>query len=151
MLYRWTILTLLVCLSVTNASDSAKDLVLDIFHSCINQFSISCIKPKAFQWINEVAHDDTIKLTNDLSIIKTDQTDQTRELDNNLFDKVDKFLSSHALKIEKPRLLQDKALISYIPKSYLNGGLADGLIVPLSEGKSVEGTFTNFFLLLFFK
>lgn len=143
LLCRWTILPLLVLcfLSITNAEDSATDVLVDIYRSCVSQFSVSCIRPKAIQWISERADNDIIKLTDDLSIIRT-SNEENRNF-GNLFEKVDSFLATHALKIEPTQMLQDETVRSYIPKSYLKGGLADGLVVPLSEEKSVEGMLTS--------
>lgn len=143
---RWFILTLLVFyLSVTKADDSAKDVLIDIYHSCVSQFSFTCVRPKAIQWISNCADKDKIKLTDELSIIRTsnEEIEEKRNADNgvqNLFEKVDNFLAKHALKIEPKQILQDETLRSFIPKSYTKGGLVDGIVVPLSEGKSIEGT-----------
>lgn len=139
---RWTLLTILVLyLSVSKADDSAKDVLIDIYQSCVSQFSVDCVSPKASQWISNSADKDTIKLTDELSIIRTsnEATIEKRNVVDSLFEKIDSFLESHALKIEPTQVLQDETVRSYIPKSYLKGGLADGLVVPLSDGKSVEG------------
>lgn len=142
---RWTILTLLVlCLSITKGDESAQKVLIDIYRSCVSKFSLDCVKPKAIQWISNTVDNNKIKLTDELSIIRTSNEDkiEERNVNNvflNWFEKIDSFLATHALKIEPTHILQDETVRSYIPDSYLKGGLADGLVVPLSEGKSIEG------------
>jgi hypothetical protein len=125
---------------------SATELISDIYKSCLSQYSTNCIKPKALAWISHAVNQDTIKITEDLSIVRTgeDEFDATARNGNavvNLFDRLDSFLSSHSLRIEAPQILKQEEARSMVPSSLLKGGLADGLEVPLVEGNAVQGRF----------
>lgn len=141
-----------VCYQSVNAESlSAADLVNDIYKSCLSHYSASCVKPKALAWISHAVNQDTIKISEDLSIIRTgeDEFEDTARSSNpivNLFDKVDSFLTSHSVRIEVPAILKTEQARSYLPDSYLKGGLAQGLQVPLVEGNAVEGWLTSFSL-----
>lgn len=143
----------LICLIVTFAScvysdNSASDVVVDIYRSCLSQYSVNCVRPKAMSWLKAVGGQDRIRLTEDLTIIRTSE-DMTSPVENQqrnandkraeLFDKIDSFLSTHSLKIEVPQILKTEEARNFIPESYMNGGLANDLVVPLSESNSVEG------------
>lgn len=123
---------------------SATDLVADIYKSCLSKYSTSCVKPKALSWISQAVNQDTIRLSSDLSIIRTAEEEFGTEARStnpivNLFDKVDSFLSSHALKVEVPEILRTEEARSFVPESLMDGGIAQGLQVPLVEGNAVEG------------
>ena len=144
-----------VCYQSVNANDvSAVDLIGDIYKTCVSQYSTSCIKPKALSWLSNAVNQDTIKITEDMTIVRTgEDVFDTAETSTdahpvvNLLDKVDSFLSSHTLRIETPEILKTEEARSYIPKSLLKGGLADGLQIPLVEGNVAEGelhSYTNF-------
>lgn len=139
-----------LCLVMTiyqpiNADEiSASQLLSEIFESCVKEYSTSCIKPKALAWISHAVNQDKIKITDELSIIRTgeDEFDTTPRSANpivNLFDKLDSFLSSHSLRIEAPQILKEEEARSLVPRSLLKGGIVDGLQVPLVEGNAVEG------------
>jgi hypothetical protein len=132
------------CQSARANEISAAELVSDIYQSCVSQFSTRCIKPKALAWISRAANQDTIKLTSDLSIVRTgeDEFDESRSDASpivKLFDRVDSFLTSHSLRMEAPQLLKNEEARALIPRSLLKGGIADGLEVALVEGNAVEG------------
>lgn len=134
-----------VCYRSVNADDvSAADLVKDIYTSCLSQYSTSCVKPKALSWISHALNQDSIRITDDLSIIRTGEEEFGTEARSanpivNLFDKVDSFLSSHSLRIEAPQLLKTQEARAFVPENFLSGGLAQGLELPLVEGNAVEG------------
>ncbi|XP_063706259.1 uncharacterized protein LOC134835317 [Culicoides brevitarsis] len=138
---RRIILTIFVyCLCTIKAEESAVDVLTDIYKTCVSNFAIDCAKPKAMQWLSDSATKDTIKLTENLSIIRISKDKNSEQRGAvNFFEKVDDFLADHALRIAPTKVLQDETIRSFIPKSLLRGGLANGLIVPLSEGKSIEG------------
>lgn len=138
----------IVCYQSVNAEEiSASQLIEDIFKSCISQYSTSCIKPKALAWISHAVNQDKIKVTDELSIIRTgedefDASSSSQRSSNqivNLFDKLDSFLSSHSLRIEAPQILKQQEARSLVPQSLLKGGIVDGIQVPLVEGNAVEG------------
>lgn len=136
-----------VCYQTVNANDiSAVELVSDIYKTCVSQYSTSCIKPKMLSWISHAVNQDTIKITEDLSIVRTGEdefdTAETRSDASpviKLLDKVDSFLSSHALRVETPEILKTEEARTYIPRTLLKGGIANGLQVPLVEGNVAEG------------
>lgn len=139
------------CYQTINANDtSAAELITDIYQSCISQFSSSCMKPKALAWISHAVNQDTIKVTEDLAIIRTgeEESDVDGRSGNenpivNLLNKVDSFLSSHSLRVEAPKILKNEEARSLIPRSLLQGGIAEGIEVPLVEGNAVEGIDKN--------
>lgn len=55
---------------VFGKENSAVDLLQDIYYECLRDFSVSCAKPKALQWITDVSDKDEIKITEDLLIVK---------------------------------------------------------------------------------
>ena len=131
---------------VHGSQDSAADVLSDIYQTCLSSFSLKCAKPKALSWISRVSGDDEIKLTNKISIVKTSEPEVDRDSfesrsDNtlNILNKVDSFLATHALKMGVPELLETEEAKAYIPESYLKGGLAEGVVVPLSTGNVQEG------------
>lgn len=134
---------------------SAAQLIANIYKSCLSQYSTNCVKPKALAWISEVANQDTIRLSSDLSIIRTSEegfSEGARSTNAiiNLFDRVDSFLSTHSLRIEAPEQLKSEEARANIPESLLSGGLAEALQVPLVEGNAVEGNAINYNLRLRF-
>ena len=144
----------------TTGSESASEVILDIYNSCVSKYSFTCVKPKALSWISQAVNQDVIKVTNDLSIVKTgdnepsdanDERSQSPTVD--LFNKIDSFLSTHTLKVEVPELLKTKEAREAVPESYLKGGLAEGLQVPLVAGNVAEGKFifTSFSFFYFIK
>lgn len=137
-----------ICYHTINADDiSATELISDIYRSCVSQFSTSCIKPKALGWISHAVNQDKIKITDELSIIRTgeDEFDAESRADVNpvinFYNKLDSFLTSHSLRVEVPQILKNAEARAYIPSSLLKGGIAEGLQVPLVEGNAVEGNF----------
>lgn len=136
-----------VCYRSVHADDiSAAELISDIYKSCLSQYSTNCVKPKALAWISHAVNQDKIRISNDLSVIRIaeEEVGEARSINPivNLFDRVDSFLTSHSLRIETPQILKNEEARSYIPESFMMGGLAEGLEVPLVEGNAVEGKHT---------
>lgn len=136
-----------VCYRSVHADDiSAAELISDIYKSCLSQYSTNCVKPKALAWISHAVNQDKIRINNDLSVIRTaeEEVGEARSINPivNLFDRVDSFLTSHSLRIETPQILKNEEARSYIPESFMMGGLSEGLEVPLVEGNAVEGKHT---------
>lgn len=138
-----------VCYRSVHADDvSATQLITDIYKTCLSQYSTSCVKPKALAWISHAVNQDKIRLSEDLTVVRTAEDEFGTEARSanpivNLFDKVDSFLSSHSLRIEVPQILKNEEARAHIPESFLKGGLAQGLEVPLVEGNAVEGNLVN--------
>ena len=134
-----------VCYQSVHADDiSAAELITDIYKTCLSQYSTKCVKPKALAWISHAVNQDKIRINSDLSVIRIAEEEfggEARSINPivNLFDRVDSFLSTHSLRIEAPQILKNEEARSYIPESFLKGGLAQGLEVPLVEGNAVEG------------
>lgn len=61
-----------VILATEDFDQSAVKVLQDIYYGCVRDFSISCAKPKALQWISDVSNNERIKITEDLAIVKKD-------------------------------------------------------------------------------
>lgn len=70
------LLITIAILSVAVADPSALDVLQDIYRGCLQQFSVSCVKPKALGWMSMVADKDVIKVTDDLMIVKKDDPEK---------------------------------------------------------------------------
>lgn len=59
---------------VVNADvdQSAVDIIQDIYYGCLRDFSLTCAKPKALQWLSDVYNNEKIRITDDLLIVKKD-------------------------------------------------------------------------------
>lgn len=125
---------------------SATDLAFDMYHSCLKDFSTSCVKPKAMRWFNEALKQDEIAITDKLSIVRTGKIvegTQQRAMDaqERMFDEIDNFLATHALRIKAPEYFQTAEARSMVPDFLLNNALTKGAVVPLAEreqGKKVR-------------
>lgn len=127
----------------TNADISASDVMKDIYRSCISQYSTSCVKPKALEWISQSINNDQIRINDELYIIRTSDDvlkpeERSVEPTIALFDKIDSFLSTHALRVQAPEILKTEAR-AYVPESLLKDGLTNGLVIPLVQGNAAEG------------
>lgn len=123
---------------------SASDLITDIYKTCLSKYSTSCVKPKALSWISHAVNQDSIRISDDLSIVRTGEDEFVSEARSsnrivNLFDKVDSFLTSHSLRIEVPSILKTEEARANVPDSLFKGGIAQGIQIPLVEGNAVEG------------
>ncbi|XP_058459259.1 uncharacterized protein LOC131435396 [Malaya genurostris] len=134
--------------AVAQSSRSATDVVLDIYNTCLNDVNLKCVKSKALSWLSKVSDQDEIKITDTLTVIRTgideeEPTENQEEKRSNkaayLLNKIDSFLSTHALKMGVPEVLQSEEVRAYIPNSLTTGGLAEELVVPLTEGNVAEG------------
>lgn len=54
------------------ADHSAVEVLQDIYYTCLQDFSFSCVKPKALQWISDRSNENETKLTEELIIVKKD-------------------------------------------------------------------------------
>lgn len=126
-------------------SYSASNLVRNIYKECLSQYSVECVKPRTLQWISHVANDDEIKITDDLSIIKTGAIEEDQEVDPRMakdpmyaiFDKVDSFIQTHSLKVKVPEEISSSAASEYVPRSLLTD-LPSELNMPLDGEEEVE-------------
>lgn len=130
-------------------SYTASKLVKNIYNECLSQYSVECVKPRTLQWISQVSNDEEIKITDDLSIVKTATIDGDMELDPRMasdpayqiVDKVDRFLQTHTLKVKVPEEISNSATSEYVPRSLL-ADLPSELEMPLDgeeDGQVFEG------------
>lgn len=66
--------------AAASAGPSAVDVVHDMYRSCLQDFSVSCVKPKALGWLNYVSNEPVIKITEDLLVVKKDAAPQDTEV-----------------------------------------------------------------------
>uniref|UniRef100_T1GYZ2 Osiris 18 n=1 Tax=Megaselia scalaris TaxID=36166 RepID=T1GYZ2_MEGSC len=103
----------------------------------LKDFSTSCVRPKALQWISNVAEQDEIKITNLMSVVRTTRDvpppaiQGPRDARFQLFERLDNFLNTHAVKITPPAFFRSQEARSMIPDSLLETGLAKEVNVPL--------------------
>ncbi|KAL4701933.1 hypothetical protein ACJJTC_000122 [Scirpophaga incertulas] len=139
---------LIVLLSIaafaSGQSFSASRLVKNIYNECLSQYSVECVKPRALQWISLVANDNEIKITDNLSIVKTatidDENVDPRSAKDPAFeivDKMDQFLQTHTLKVKVPEEITNSAASEYVPRSLLTD-LPSELNMPLDGEEEIE-------------
>lgn len=122
------------------ALPSAAEVAQDIFHSCLSDLSTSCVKPKALAWLSSAVAKSEIKITDDLSIVRTAEDEP---VDNNeqrggaqLFDQIDGFLATHSVRVNAPAILKTAEARAFGSEQL---GLDSSLEVPLADGNAVEG------------
>ncbi|XP_060529162.1 uncharacterized protein LOC132703740 [Cylas formicarius] len=147
-------LAIATVISVTSASPSAVDVVQDIYRGCLDDLSVNCVKPKALQWISDVANENEIKITEDLFVVKKDnpEVEKERSLASDVFDKFEDFIQTHELVAKPPSILSsDGPLGSLVPRSFH----PEELKVPLAEtgrsSKIIKKVILPFLLGLKFK
>lgn len=145
-----SILALAVFVCICKADQSAVEVVQDIFYGCVQDLSVSCVKPKSLRWIDEVSNKPVIKITEDLVIVKKDVPEpevwiksdcklynelfvlsfqQQRGLSDDILDKFEDFIQSHELVAKVPQILRnDGPLGSLVPRGFQ----AEDLKVPLA-------------------
>ncbi|RVE43874.1 hypothetical protein evm_011490 [Chilo suppressalis] len=124
---------------------SASNLVRNIYDECLSQYSVECVKPRALQWISLVANDDEIKITDNLSIVKTATVEADANVDPrsaknsalDIVDQVDSFIQTHAVKVKVPEEISNSAASEYVPRSLLVD-LPTELNMPLDGEEEVE-------------
>ncbi|XP_026734439.1 uncharacterized protein LOC113498577 [Trichoplusia ni] len=144
------LLVLLTLAAVASANSyTASKLVKNIYNECLSQYSVECVKPRTLQWISQVANNDEIKITDDLSIVKTATLEDDIDADPRmakdpayqLVDRVDRFLQTHTLKVKVPEEITNSAASEYVPRSLLTD-LPSELEMPLDgeeDGQVFEG------------
>lgn len=77
------LLITVVTIGVAVADPSALDVLQDMYRGCLQQFSVSCVRPKALAWMTMVADRNVIKVTDDLMIVKKEDPEKNvvREMD----------------------------------------------------------------------
>ncbi|KAK5644655.1 hypothetical protein RI129_005955 [Pyrocoelia pectoralis] len=142
-----------IILGVTYAQPSALEVFQDIYHACLKDFSFSCVKPKSLKWLNNVANEPVIRITEDLEIVKKDDPDRDQERSGtrDVFDVFEDFIQSHQLVARVPQILRmDGPLGSLLPRAFK----PEDLSVPLAStgrSKTVKKIIVPFLLGLKFK
>lgn len=139
------IIVLLSIAAVASAQGySAANLLRNIYDECLSQYSVECVKPRTLQWMSSVANDDNIKITDNLSIVKTanledDGVDPRMASDPalELVDKVDRFLQTHSVIVKVPEEVSRSAASEYVPRSLLED-LPSELSMPLDGEEDVQ-------------
>ncbi|XP_041985123.1 uncharacterized protein LOC121737535 [Aricia agestis] len=124
---------------------TASNLARNIYSECLSQYSIECVKPRTLEWISRVSNDDEIKITDNLSIVKTAVLEEDNDVDPRMakdatyaiFDKVDRFLQTHSVKVKVPAEIVSSAASEYVPRSLLTD-LPSELDMPLDGEEEVE-------------
>ncbi|KAH8311806.1 hypothetical protein KR044_008124, partial [Drosophila immigrans] len=124
---------------------SATQLALDMYHGCLKDLSISCVRPKAMQWFNAAMQQPEVKLTERLSIVRTSESSvnsasRSLNAEQQMFDNIDNYLGSHALRIQAPEYFRSSEARSLVPEFLMQNPLTQGGIVPLAtanEGRSM--------------
>lgn len=145
-LFSVTVVLVLFFSNNCNGSQLASDVMLDIYDKCLSQLSMGCVKPKALAWLSKAVDSDEIKITNDLSIIKTSEDEpidfsKQRSGDPRvkIFDKIDSFLASHSIRIGTPEILKTNEARALMGDN--ENALDNNLVMPLTDRNAVEGTF----------
>lgn len=139
------LIVLLSLAAYSSAHYSASNLARNIYDECLSQYSVECVKPRTLQWISQVANNDEIKITNDLSIVRTATIEEDSNVDPRMakdltyamFDKVDSFLQTHTLRVKVPEEITKSAASEYVPRSLLFN-LPSELDMPLDGEEEVE-------------
>lgn len=116
---------------------SGADLVKEIIEQCSEELSVECAKSKAKAWLKDVSNNEEIKITDTLSLVQNEQVNNLEEQNSrqgsHWFDRIDKFLSSHSLKINTPEILENSMVKDFIPRSIYENNFAQGLVVALTD------------------
>jgi hypothetical protein len=138
------LIVLLSLAAIASGHYSAINLARNIYNECLSQYSVECVKPRALQWISLVGNDDEIKISDNLSIVKTatledDGFDPRTAKDPALevVDQVERFLQTHSVKVKVPEDITNSAASEYVPRSLLDD-LPSELSMPLDGEEEVE-------------
>lgn len=123
------------------APQSATQLALDMYHGCLKDLSVSCVRPKALQWFNSALRQPEVRITERLSIVRTAEKVESRSMnpEERLFDDIDSYLGSHSLRIQAPEYFRTSEARSLVPDFLMSNPLTQGGLVPLAaanEGKN---------------
>lgn len=135
------------------AQENLNDVFSDMYNSCLSRLSFDCVQPKALAWISKIVQKREVRLTDDLTIVENSNIvvdepkseNSARDTQSEFFNKIDKYLLTHTLKIRYPKgLIQD-----YVPSfavSTINEIIPEGINVPLTE-KNSEGIFKEYYFI----
>lgn len=130
---------------LAQATQSATDLALDVYDTCLKDFNTNCVKPKAMHWFKVAVKQNEILLTDQLSLVRTGGvvTNEQRSLqpEERIFENIENFLNNHALRIRAPEYFQSAEGRSLLPDFLMNSPLTNGAIIPLTDASSSESEF----------
>ncbi|EDW14712.1 uncharacterized protein LOC6573160 [Drosophila mojavensis] len=129
---------------------SATQLALDMYHGCLKDLSISCVRPKALQWFNAALQQNEVRLTDRLSVVRTAQQQpeassttgralNAEQHQQQLFDRIDSYLASHALRIQAPEYFRSSEARALVPDYLLQNPLTQGGLIPLGAANEGRG------------
>ncbi|EDV43710.1 uncharacterized protein Dana_GF16391 [Drosophila ananassae] len=123
------------------APKSAAQLALDMYHGCLKDLSVSCVRPKALQWFNAALQQPEVRITERLSIVRTSEKVESRSLnpEERLFDDIDSYLGSHSLRIQAPEYFRSSEARSLVPDFLLENPLTQGGVIPLAAANEGRG------------
>jgi len=123
------------------APQTATQLALDMYHGCLKDLSVSCVRPKALQWFNSALQQPEVRITERLSILRTSEKVESRSLnpEERLFDDIDGYLASHSLKIQAPEYFRSPEARSLVPDFLMSNPLTQGGVIPLAAAN--EGAY----------
>nr|XP_023024688.1 uncharacterized protein LOC111512767 [Leptinotarsa decemlineata] len=136
------------------ADQSAVELFQDVYRACLQQFSIACVKPRTLKWINAVAEKNSIRITEDLVLVKkySPEVQENRNLQKDILEKFEDFLQSHDIVVSAPALLQpDGPLGKYVPRTFQPTDITVPLATTGRSSKLVKKVIFPFLLGLKFK
>lgn len=149
--------TLLVALLAVVAAHgstqpSAAEMVRDIYDTCLSRFSVGCVRPKALRWISDAAQSPEIRITDDLSIVRTGSEEPQQQRSAGaadarvqLFDQIDGFLATHSLRMSPPAILKTEEARSFGSEQL---GLDTALELPLADGNVAEGNYKQLWVII---
>ncbi|RZC37776.1 uncharacterized protein BDFB_010888 [Asbolus verrucosus] len=140
--------------ATTRADPSATDVLQDIYRTCLRDFSVNCVKPKALAWMSFVSDKPEIKVTEDLVIVKkpsAEPIEEQRGVAEDIFDKFEDFLQSHDVVARVPDIFKPGGVLGkLVPRSLQ----PEDVRVPLAvtgRSKLVKKVIVPFLLGLKFK
>ncbi|KAF2886387.1 hypothetical protein ILUMI_19786, partial [Ignelater luminosus] len=138
--------------SYAQQQPSAVEVLQDMYHTCLKEFSLGCIKPKALSWISNVVDQPVIRITDDLEVVKTEDPEYVEERTvKDVLDVFEDFIQSHKIVAKVPAVLKlDGPLKDFLPRSFR----PEVLSVPLAatgRSKTVKRVIVPFLLGLKFK
>ncbi|KAG5893951.1 hypothetical protein JTB14_009698 [Gonioctena quinquepunctata] len=147
---------LLVVLLATSvyADQSAVEVFQDIYGSCLREFRINCVKPKALEWVARVADKNAIRITEDLILTKkySPEVEGKRGLQKDILEGFEDFLQSHDLIASAPAILRpDGPLGKYVPRTFQPTDITVPLATTGRSSKLVKKVIFPFLLGLKFK
>lgn len=136
---------------------TAGELLQGIYSGCLGDGDFSCVKPKVLAFLSASVNQDKIRISRDLSVVRRDNVaadDEQNSIDVDpalaaadpavqkavrqlMLDRVDRFLSTHELRVRVPKELTNPELLAYVP-DFLLKNLPQEIRLPLAE-EAVEG------------